>query len=912
MLERISTGVVSLKIDVPRAFDTERNQSSQATGFVVDAERGLILTNRHVITPAPVRAEALFLNQEEVPLVAVYRDPVHDFGVFSYDPSALRFIDPVELQLRPENAAVGLDVRIVGNDAGEQLSILSGTIARLDRRAPFYGYANYSDFNTFYIQAASGSSGGSSGSPVLDRQGDVVALNAGASATASTSFFLPLQRVQRALDLIRAGEPVARGTLQTQFVQLAYAELRRLGLTEATESHFRQRFSGQIGMLTVNNIIRGSAAAQVLQVGDILLAVNNSDLTDFVALEAILDDSVGSNVTVSIERNGVLIEHSIEVSDLHALTPDNYIQFGDGVVHELSYQQAWHVNKALRGIYVAAPGYTLGTARLPVRSVIEEVNGRPVATLDEFESALDELADGQEASLRFYTMEDASTSRQAIMRMDRRWFPAARCHRDDASGEWPCVHLAEPPPRVPESPKNTEFVEQDDRSLRSIARSLVLVNFDMPYAISGVTDQHYYGTGLVVDTEKGLVVVDRNTVPEAMGDVRLTFAGSLEIRGRVEFVHPFHNLAVVSYDPLLLGDTPVHAATLISVAVTPGAELRAVGLRPDSKLVSQPVQVASVDPLVYPLSRTLRFRETNLEAISLATAPRGIDGVLIDKRSRVVALWSSFAYDVGEDVREDSKGVPVDSVIEALKIVSSGRPLWSLEIELSQLPIATARNFGLPDEWADRMLRHDPERRQVLRIVRTVAGTPAAELLKSGDLVLAVDGATVNRFREVEKSVQRDSVVLTLWRDNEELQVTVATVPMDGRGVRHLVHWSGALLQEPYRDMAAQRSIEPTGVHIADFNYGSPASRAGLWAGSRIVEVDGEPVANLDEFIRLVTRRGNAASIQLRVLGWNDAVEMVTLKPDPVFWPTWEIRHNGDWYRLEIDSQSVSPDAQSE
>jgi len=51
-LERISSGVVSIRVDSTRAFDTEWNSSSQATGFVVDAENGLILTNRHVVTPA--------------------------------------------------------------------------------------------------------------------------------------------------------------------------------------------------------------------------------------------------------------------------------------------------------------------------------------------------------------------------------------------------------------------------------------------------------------------------------------------------------------------------------------------------------------------------------------------------------------------------------------------------------------------------------------------------------------------------------------------------------------------------------------------------------------------------------------------------------------------------------------------
>src|ERR1044072_9441814 len=53
-LERVATGVVTIQVDLTRAFDTERNMSSQATGFVVDAQRGLMLTNSHVVTPGPV------------------------------------------------------------------------------------------------------------------------------------------------------------------------------------------------------------------------------------------------------------------------------------------------------------------------------------------------------------------------------------------------------------------------------------------------------------------------------------------------------------------------------------------------------------------------------------------------------------------------------------------------------------------------------------------------------------------------------------------------------------------------------------------------------------------------------------------------------------------------------------------
>jgi S1-C subfamily serine protease len=893
--------VVSIRIDSTRAFDTEWNSSSQATGFVVDAERGLILTNRHVVTPGPVVAEAIFLNNEEVRLTPIYRDPVHDFGFFRYDPKQLHYIQPSELPLVPDAAAVGREIRVVGNDAGEQLSILAGTLARLDRRAPDYGRGKYNDFNTFYYQAASSTSGGSSGSPVINIEGQVVALNAGANSGAASSFFLPLDRIERALKLIQDGKPVTRGTLQTIFISNAYDELRRLGLSEESEALARKANPLATGMLTVQQVIPESAADNVLQVGDVLLRVNGALITEFVPLAAILDEQVGNEITIEVERGGKPLRASIPVEDLHGITPDEYLEFGDVIVNDLSYQQARHYNRPVRGVYVANPGYIFGNEGIPRGAVISEIEGAAVRNIGDLERQLDRLADGDRAAIRFYTMEEPRNSVLRSVEMDRNWFPARHCKRDDATGLWPCRELAAGPAPSPPESGQTRFSTYDDVHINAIAPSMVMVTFDLPYSVSGVADRNYYGTGLIVDAERGLVVVDRNTVPLEMGDVTITFAGSLQVRGDVRYVHPLHNLAVVAYDPALIGDTPARSAVFNTNPLQPGQAVWVAGLKGDHQLVHQEAIVASIEPMVLPLSRTFRFRDSNLESISLVNGPNEFDGVVINDVGQVLATWSSFAYQAGNESDQVNRGVASELVSEFVDVVRSDRPIYSLEAEFNYLPLFAARKLGLDDEWLAKLERHDPQGRRALSVSRLVAGTPASRDLRNGDMILAVNDKAVTTFRELESAVQQSKLRITVWRDGSAQQIDTQTVPLDGSGLERVVSWAGALLQDPHREMAAQRGIEPYGVYVAFFSYGSPATRYGLWAGRRIVEVDDIATPDLQTFLGVVGRKRDQVSVRLKTITWNDAIEVITLKLDNQYWPAYEIRKTEDgWRRFDI------------
>ena len=65
-IEKVVRNVVSIHFCQTCSFDTDSAVSSEATGFVVDAERGYILTNRHVVGAGPFWGYCIFDNHEEV------------------------------------------------------------------------------------------------------------------------------------------------------------------------------------------------------------------------------------------------------------------------------------------------------------------------------------------------------------------------------------------------------------------------------------------------------------------------------------------------------------------------------------------------------------------------------------------------------------------------------------------------------------------------------------------------------------------------------------------------------------------------------------------------------------------------------------------------------------------------------
>lgn len=318
----------------------------------------------------------------QVDVRVLYYDPIHDYGFLKFDPDALTSTTIItELSLRPDLATIGSKIRVIGNDSAQRLTICEGIISRTNRNAP--EYHGYRDFNINYIQGSAMTSGGSSGSPVVNIDGHAVALNAGSFSNASVAVFLPLEHLCRAFKYLCNEEPVPRGSLHVKWTLQAFHECRALGLPDTWINKIKQQSPDETSMLVVKTVLPGGPADSILEEGDVMLKINDKVITRFNEVTEILDSNVSKSIRITVQRWQEEIEIVVIVDDLHAITPNKYFMIGKTIFQDLSYQQATRYRIPVRdsGVLCSRDGF-FGYA--PGGSLIQSVNGKETKNLDQF------------------------------------------------------------------------------------------------------------------------------------------------------------------------------------------------------------------------------------------------------------------------------------------------------------------------------------------------------------------------------------------------------------------------------------------------------------------------------------------------------------------------------------------------
>ncbi|KAJ1665368.1 hypothetical protein IW140_001460 [Coemansia sp. RSA 1813] len=899
--EQASMAVVTVRLCQAAPFDTTGAIATEATGFVVDKEQGIILTNRHVACAGPFVGEAVFQNREEINVHAIYRDPVHDFGFLKYSPGDVKYYNVQEIKLASGNIQVGTDIRIIGNDSGEELSIMSGQVSRVDRNAPDFGPMTYNDFNTFYLQAAASSSGGSSGSPVIDIHGCAVGLQAAGRNQSGIDFFLPLDRVKRALELIQDKKSVSRGDIQVQFLYKPFDYARNVGLSQETEARFRTHNNKEIGVLVVETVLpEGPGDLAGMVAGDILVTINNRIVTDFGELDDIFDSNIGQEVKLLVERDGEGIELVACVEDIHEITPHQYLEIGGAVLHDLSYQLARYYCVPVQGVFVERPWGMLPLEDAGEGVIIESVDDEPTPSLADFIHVVRKIPDRERFSVVYYSLNDINEVHIHIVENERHWTDMNLYTRNDSTGIWDRETIDLPEGRSELEPQTTQFSTSDNLVTQGIMPSLVQVHFYIPWMINGFPVNRRTGTGLVIDSQRGLVVVSRSIVPFELGDLSLTIAESVTIPANVVYLHPTLNFAVAQYDPLLLGDTPVISARISSTRVAEGDSLILHAYNNGKGLGSISTTATALEPMSIPKHSPPRFRSINADWFKLDTrvAKKYNTGFLTDADQCIVrGMWVSYVDDEDEDETNNEYfyGLDACSLLPVLvPLLETGQAprLRVLGVELTTISLIEARHLGLDQTWMDRIRDKCSRHRQMLMINRVNCQSKCSGVLKPLDVLLYINGDIVTQFTEIDQLVRRsDTLTLTVLQGKKIRDVSVDTDEDRGVDTQRLVHWAGAIVHEPHMAVSQQCRSLPSKTYVSYNTYGSPAYTAEMAPTSFITHVGDVETPDVDAFVAAVRslNKADGEHVYVRLVGMDMIPEVVSVKINTHYWPTAEL-----------------------
>lgn len=273
------------------------------SGFVIDAAKGYLLTNEHVIRDAD-RIRVRLTDGRVFMAEVVGSDAKTDLAVIAIEPDKLH-----ELPLGDSGfMEIGDEVLAVGNPFGQGVSFSRGIISAKGRdgRNIIIGDVVYRGF----LQTDAVINPGNSGGPLVNMSGEVIGINmAIASRTGSSEgvgFAIPSARVQRLLPQLLAGGPIVRGFLGVQIYSVLVIRER------AQELGWEHSY----GVL-VSGVETDSPAADAgLQANDIIVSFAGRDmLTGVDLLDAVAFVTPGKDVTVRWWRDGAFHERSVRLTE---------------------------------------------------------------------------------------------------------------------------------------------------------------------------------------------------------------------------------------------------------------------------------------------------------------------------------------------------------------------------------------------------------------------------------------------------------------------------------------------------------------------------------------------------------------------------------------------------------------------
>jgi serine protease Do len=393
----------------------QRRGQSLGSGFIVDAEQGIVVTNNHVIDGAD-EINVILHDNTTIRAELVGTDPRTDIAVLR-----IRTNKPLTAVSwgNSDEVQIGDWVIAIGNPFGLGGTVTAGIVSargRDIRQGP------YDDF----IQTDAAINRGNSGGPLFNMAGQVIGINTAIFSPSGGSigigFAIPSNLAQRVVAQLREHGRVRRGWLGVNIQQVTdeIAEALRLP-------------GGARGALVARVQEGGPAASAGIRAGDVILRFNGVEVREMRNLPRIVaDNMVGAQVPVVIWRDGKEETVTVTLGELpadpqqagapQAPQPGRPVELsGLGlwvapITDEL--RQRFNLRPDQRGVVIVevAPGSPAAERDLRPGDVIVEVQQQRVNTPAEVQQRLERLRQ-QNRSVALLAVEGPGGQRFVPLRL---------------------------------------------------------------------------------------------------------------------------------------------------------------------------------------------------------------------------------------------------------------------------------------------------------------------------------------------------------------------------------------------------------------------------------------------------------------------------------------------------------------
>lgn len=271
----------------PSGIATQQVQQDIGTGFIVDKQRGFVVTNRHVVSDPEATYTLIDNEGTEYEVQKIYRDPINDLAILQTTANlpALPLADSEQIR-------IGQTVIAIGTALGEfRQTVTTGIVSGLGR-----GIEASTGFSTEridnLIQTDAAINPGNSGGPLLNSQGEVIGVNVAMAQAENIGFAIPINVIKESLENFESTGEFNRALLGVQYKVIPRETAI---LNDVPEGAY------------ITSVLPGTTAEVAgIQPGDILLAVDGKRIADISGgLAGLINQKrIGDSITLRIWRNG--------------------------------------------------------------------------------------------------------------------------------------------------------------------------------------------------------------------------------------------------------------------------------------------------------------------------------------------------------------------------------------------------------------------------------------------------------------------------------------------------------------------------------------------------------------------------------------------------------------------------------